>query len=75
MGKEYIIYCDESISSGKHYSDFYGGALVSSDEYEAVNNLLEREKQRLGINEEIKWTKTNAFTFENYISMMNIFFS
>lgn len=74
MPKEYIIYCDESVSSGKHYSDFYGGALVGSEDYEFVNNVLENYKNTLGINEEIKWTKTNAFTFENYKSIMDLFF-
>lgn len=74
MTKEYVIYCDESVSSGKHYSDFYGGALVASDDYQFVNDALEKHKSLLGINEEIKWTKTNDFTYGNYLSMMDLFF-
>ena len=28
---EYIIYCDESVSDGKYYTDFFGGVLVRNE--------------------------------------------
>jgi len=41
---EYIIYCDESVSSGKYFSDFYGGALVRSNDYMKIISLLNDKK-------------------------------
>ena len=40
MAKEYIIYTDESERRDKYYSNFIGGALVSSyDLTEVINRL------------------------------------
>lgn len=74
MPKEYIIYCDESIAKGTHYSDFYGGVLVSSEHINQVQEFLKVKKEQLGVFEEIKWTKTNEFTLEGYKEMMTAFF-
>lgn len=75
MAKEFILYCDESISKGQYYSDFYGGVLIGSDALDRVNSHLEALKTSLRVNEEIKWTKTNVFTLDAYKQMMNAFFT
>lgn len=38
--KEYIIFCDESDVAGKYYSNFYGGVLVGSSQYDRVTSVL-----------------------------------
>jgi len=75
MVKEYILYCDESISKGFHYSDFYGGLLISSEHIDEVKTHLDSVKLDLCIFEEIKWTKTNVFTLDKYKQMMEAFFN
>lgn len=75
MTKEFILYCDESIAKGQYYSDFYGGVLVRSEHINTVNDHLNSVKAELGVYEEIKWTKTNAFTLDSYKKMMDAFFT
>ena len=38
---EYIIYCDESVTDGKYYSDFFGGVLVRSVDFDEIKDTLE----------------------------------
>lgn len=45
MRKEYIIYCDESESKGRRFSNFYGGALVDSDNITSVTADLAQKKK------------------------------
>jgi hypothetical protein len=75
MTKEFILYCDESITKGKYYSDFYGGVLIRSEHFDRINTHLEQIKAEASIFEEIKWTKTNAFTLSAYQRMMDAFFA
>ena len=42
--REYMIYCDESLSKGTYYSHFYGGVLVGSKDFHRVNTALEEMK-------------------------------
>ena len=58
--REYMIYCDESLSKGTYYSHFYGGVLVKSKDFYRVNTALEEMKKRLNLFGEIKWTKVAA---------------
>jgi hypothetical protein len=55
MATEYIIYCDESESKGRFYSNFYGGALIKAADRERIEAAL--KIARTGINGEAKWTK------------------
>lgn len=41
---EYLIYTDESTLKGEFYSDFFGGVLVRSTDYEQVKQLLDDKK-------------------------------
>jgi hypothetical protein len=71
---EYYIYCDESISNGKYFSDFYGGALVKSSDYFHVNHSLLKKKEELNLHQEIKWTKVTANYLEKYKEIITTFF-
>lgn len=71
---EYIIYCDESISNGRYFSDFYGGALVHSRDYIAIVKRLNEKKTELNLNNEIKWTKVTENYLDKYRTMMSVFF-
>jgi hypothetical protein len=71
---EYIIYCDESVSEGKYFSDFYGGALIQSSDYLLINKSLLQKKADLNLHQEIKWTKVTANYLEKYKEMLTSFF-
>ena len=71
---EYIIYCDESITKGQYFSDFYGGALVRSSDFNQVKQILDSKKQELNLFNEIKWTKVSAQYLDKYQQMMTLFF-
>lgn len=72
---EYIIYCDESVSDGKYYTDFFGGVLVRNTDYDDIRTVLNDKKQELNLKGEIKWIKVTENYLEKYKQMMNIFFS
>jgi len=74
MHKELIIYCDESSSRGTHFSDFYGGALVGSDDVDAVRSILAEKKRSLNFLGEVKWTKITENYEQKYIALMDTFF-
>jgi len=40
---EYVIYCDESLGRGQYYSDFFGGALTKSCDFETIKAALEKK--------------------------------
>lgn len=71
---EYIIYCDESISKGTFYSDFYGGALVRSKDFISVNEILNTKKSELQFYGEIKWTKVTSAYLTKYKEIITAFF-
>ena len=72
---EYVIYCDESLGKGQYYSDFFGGALVKSSDFENVKAILESHKAALNLNNEIKWVKVTENYLQKYMEMMDVFFS
>jgi hypothetical protein len=76
MALEYIIYCDESSEKGPHYSDFYGGALVTSEHLDEVRTTLENKKKELNFNGEVKWNKVpgNKYYAKKYRDLMDCFF-
>ena len=72
---EYIIYCDESVSDGKYYTDFFGGVLVRNADYDAIKETLDAKKAELGMNGEIKWVKVTSNYLDKYKQMVSLFFS
>src|ERR1700722_3961330 len=74
MSKEYTIDCDESESKGRVFSNFYGGALVQSDDLDFVKETLAKKKLELNLFGEIKWSKITVAYHKKYIEMMDCFF-
>ncbi len=71
----FYIFCDESVKSGKYFSNFYGGVLMQKSDYNWVNNLLLSKKQDLGMEDsELKWTQVNSYRLESYCEIMDLFF-
>lgn len=72
----YVIYCDESVKSGKYFSNFYGGVLVPASRVQPVSEELLAHGQAIGLTQEIKWNKVSAGPYlEKYKAMMSAFFA
>lgn len=71
---EYLIYCDESVSKGKYFSNFYGGALVRSSDLVIVEQKIRDCRDRLHLHQEMKWSKVTAQYLEKYIELIDVFF-
>lgn len=69
MPRELILYCDESDSSGKHFSNFYGGALVESVHLAEVMSRLASCKQTLNLMGEVKWQKITEPYAQKYMAL------
>ncbi len=72
--QEYIFFCDESDIKGKYYSNFYGGALVSAQQYIRIVNIIEKTKMDLNLFGEVKWSKVTERYLDKYILLMDCFF-
>ncbi len=72
--KEYILFCDESDRRGSFYSNFYGGARVPASHLRTVEQALLEQRQRLGLNSEIKWEKVGPGVVERYEHFIAAFF-
>lgn len=68
------IWLDESDKKGDYYSNFYGGIIINSKDFEEINSSLTTLLSELGINEEIKWQKVNLHNFEKYKSIVDFTF-
>ncbi len=55
------IWLDESDKHGSYYSNFYSGILVVSEHRAEVLRRMTKIKEELGIVDEIKWQKVNAY--------------
>jgi Protein of unknown function (DUF3800) len=69
--RELFVYCDESVFSGRYYSNFYGGILIESHHIEEVNGRLETKKQSLNLFGEIKWQKISAPYANKYVEFLD----
>ena len=72
---EYIIYCDESVGKGRLFSNFFGGALVRSSDFDSIKISLDTKKRELNLSKEMKWTKVTSLYLDKYKEMMDTFFS
>lgn len=75
MARELVIYCDESDISGRHFANFYGGALVESRHLEEVIARLEGSKQALNFLGEVKWQKITENYAQKYIDFVSEIFA
>ncbi len=72
--KEYIIFCDESDREGKYYSNFYGGLIVGTSNYQRVTDLLNKKKQELNLYGKVKWEKVTGRYLLKYVELIECFF-
>ena len=72
--EEYTLFCDESSSTGKIFTDFFGGCIVKESMIPQIVADLEAKKIELGITAEIKWTKVSEDYVEKYIELIKVFF-
>lgn len=70
----YYIWFDESDKEGEFYSNFYGGVLIKSEDLENVLQMMNSLILELGIEEEIKWQKVNAFMYDKYERVVDFIF-
>lgn len=75
MTRELTLYCDESDISGKHFSNFYGGALVESVHQAEVICRLQAKKDELNLGAEVKWQKISAAYAGKYIDFLTEVFA
>lgn len=68
------IWLDESDKHGTYYSNFYGGILIQSENKAEVLNRMKAIIDELGIADEIKWQKVNAYHFEKYTPLVDELF-
>lgn len=68
------IWLDESDKHGSYYSNFYGGILVVSKHRAEVLRRMTKIKEELGIVDEIKWQKVNAYYYEKYVKLVDELF-
>jgi Protein of unknown function (DUF3800) len=71
MARELILYFDESDSSGRHFANFYGGALVESQHLLEVVSRLEARKASLNLYGEVKWQKITENYAQKYIDFVS----
>ncbi|MBR0982344.1 DUF3800 domain-containing protein [Bradyrhizobium liaoningense] len=74
MATEYIIYCDESDEKGTYFSNFYGGTLVESQNYQAIVDEIRARKTALNLHKEVKWTRITEHYADKYIALIDTFF-
>lgn len=72
--KEFILFCDESVQSGKYFSNFYGGVMVGSSQYLRIVKALEAKKKELNLFGEVKWQKVTELYLPKYEELIRCFF-
>lgn len=72
--KEYILFCDESDRHGKYYSNFYGGVIVGSSQYQRITDRLNNTKADLNLYQEVKWEKVTEKYLTKYEELIHVFF-
>lgn len=69
------VYCDESVYSGRLFSNFYGGVLIrDKDKDFVINRLYYIKNLRRITTSEFKWEKINSSNIANYIKFIDEFF-
>lgn len=74
MDKEFILFCDESDRRGKYFSNFYGGVIVGSSQYQRITKRLNDLKADLNLYQEVKWEKVTEQYLEKYAELIHAFF-
>lgn len=72
--EEYIIYCDESDKSGKHFSNFYGGLIINTKHIDEVTERLTDRLTAQNLNNELKWSRVTENYLEKYKQVIDLLF-
>ena len=72
--KQFLIFCDESEASGRYFSNFYGGLLVGSSQYQRVTKKLNTLKKSLNLHGEVKWSKVTGPYLQKYEALVKCLF-
>lgn len=72
--REYILFCDESDKKGEFFSNFYGGVIVGSGDYQSIVSGLSDRADAAGLHSEIKWSKVGPLEVERYQILLTSFF-
>jgi hypothetical protein len=74
VSRELIIYTDESTKHGRYFANFYGGALVRSEDIDEVREILAEVAVEAGLTAEIKWQKVSSGYLDRYMRVVDAFF-
>ena len=74
MSTELVIYCDESESKGRFYSNFYGGLLIRASALQVVSTGMADRKNDLGLRAEVKWGAITPSVEGRYCELMTDLF-
>lgn len=72
--RRFALYCDESDQRGKFFSDFYGGLLVESANFDECVETLSACKQSQNLLGEVKWSKVGSTYFPKYVCFVDAMF-
>jgi hypothetical protein len=72
--RQLVIYCDESDDKGKHFSHFYGGAVVDESKRQRIEASLQAVKDSANFQGEAKWTKIGSGHEARYITLIDALF-
>lgn len=72
--KEYWIFCDESVSDGSRFSDFFGGVIVPASSHASIEAHLAGFKASLGLTQEVKWQRVGLQSVDRYKRLIAAFF-
>ena len=68
--KEYILFCGESVGKGRFFSNFYGGLLVGSSQYQRLTDQFNTLKAELNLHGEVKWSKVGETYLGKYQALV-----
>tara|TARA_E500000318_G_scaffold84778_1_gene80634 strand:+ start:310 stop:1158 length:849 start_codon:yes stop_codon:yes gene_type:complete len=72
--RHYIIYADESDKRGRYFSNFFGGVLLNASDRQAISEALQKKKDDLGLNHEVKWQYVDASCVDRYTQFVHLYF-
>jgi hypothetical protein len=72
--RRYTIFCDESSKKGRYFSNFYGGALVLTQDREGIEEALRSKKEELNRHQELKGSRVTENYLDKYTEFINFYF-
>jgi len=72
--KEWVLFSDESVPKGVHYSNFYGAVLVRASQIQRINERIQGLAAQAGLDSEVKWNKVTEMWVAGYETLVEAFF-